>query len=120
MIDLMQNGLPDHVVAIHGSGRLTREDYAAVFVPAVERVLETHKKVSVLIVFDDDVDFSAGIVLEDTYFGTRHLFAWGRMAMVSDSDFLRRATGFVFPLLPFKARLFGSAELDAAKAWVAE
>ena len=119
MITLIEEGLPDNVVGVHISGTLTREDYGSVFVPAVERVLDGQKKVSVLTVFDDDVDLSAGAVLEDTYFGTRHLFAWGRMAMVSNSDFMRRATRLMFPLLPFKARLFPSEELEAAKAWVA-
>ena len=109
MINLIEEGLPDDVVGVHVSGTLTR----------VERVLETQKKVSVLTVFEDDVDLSAGSVLEDTYFGTRHLFAWGRMAMVSDSDFMRRAAGIMFPLLPFKARLFPTEELDAAITWVA-
>lgn len=118
MINLIEEGLPDDVVGVHVSGMLTREDYISVFVPAVERVLETQKKVSVLTVFEDDVDLSAGSVLEDTYFGTRHLFAWGRMAMVSDSDVMRRAAGLMFPLLPFKARLFPMEDLDAAITWV--
>ncbi|MEM8587441.1 MAG: STAS/SEC14 domain-containing protein [Pseudomonadota bacterium] len=118
MITLIEEGLPDDVVGVHVSGTLTREDYATVFVPAVERVLEAKKKVSVLTVFEDDVVLSAGSVLEDTYFGTRHLFAWGRMAMVSDSDFMYRATALMFPLLPFKARLFPTEQLDAAIAWV--
>lgn len=118
MIKLIEQGLPDNVVGVHISGTLTREDYASVFVPAVERVLESQKKVSVLTVFEDDVDLSAGAVLEDTYFGTRHLFGWGRMAMVSDSDVMHKATSLMFPLLPFKARLFPSEELDAAITWV--
>ena len=118
MITLIRDGLPDNVVGVHISGTLTREDYTSVFVPAVERVLDKQKKVSVLTVLEDDVDLSTGSVLEDTYFGTRHLFAWGRMAMVSDSDVMHRAAGLMFPLLPFKARLFTTEELDAAIAWV--
>ena len=44
MIDLLK-GFPDNTVAAACRGQVTRRDYDAVLVPAVEKALKTHEKV---------------------------------------------------------------------------
>jgi len=51
--------------------------------------------------------------------GLRHREAWVRSAIVTDIGWMARATRMFAWMIPGEARVFGVAELDRAKAWVA-
>ena len=44
MIELLK-GFPDNVVAVSGKGRIAKNDYDTVLVPAVDKALKAHEKV---------------------------------------------------------------------------
>ena len=52
--------------------------------------------------------------------GIRHHGAWIRSAIVTDIDWLARAARLFAWMIPGEARVFGVAELEQAKAWIAE
>jgi hypothetical protein len=60
MITLM-NDLPDHVIGLTASSKVTGEDYEKILIPEVEAKLKNHKKISLLYCLGKDFDsFSAG------------------------------------------------------------
>ncbi len=118
MITRIEN-LPDHVVGIIGSGKITDHDYKTVFIPALEEALKKHPKVNVLYVLGRDYDgFTAGAMWDDTVEGILHLRSWGRVAVVCDSSLMKglaKTLGFV---LPMSVRTYSPEEIDVASDWV--
>lgn len=120
MIELM-TGFPANVVALACHGQVTRRDYEADLVPAVEATLKTPGKVRLY--YETAADFTgieAGAVLEDVKVGLDHLGRWERIALVSDVEWIRiaaRTFGFLFP---GRLRVFGQGEAPEARAWICE
>ncbi|MDD3119530.1 MAG: STAS/SEC14 domain-containing protein [Victivallales bacterium] len=118
MITLIPD-LPDHVVGIVGSGKITDQDYRTVFIPALEAALSQHDRVNILYVLDRDyAGFTAGAMWDDTWEGLMHLRSWGRVAVVCDSAVIKdlsRAMGF---LLRMPVQTYKPEELDTAKEWI--
>ncbi|MEA4862967.1 MAG: STAS/SEC14 domain-containing protein [Victivallaceae bacterium] len=119
MIKLVEN-LPDHVVGIVGSGKITGQDYKTVFIPALEAAMKKYPKVNVLYVLADDyAGFTPGAMWDDTREGMLHIHAWGRVAMVCEGTLLKnlvKALGFVMPL---SVRTYAPSDIEAAREWVA-
>ncbi len=118
MITLIEN-LPDHVVGIVGSKKITDHDYKTVFIPALEKAMKAHRKVNVLYVLADDyTGFTPAAMWDDTVEGLFHLRSWDRVAVVCQSSLMRslsKAVGFVLPL---SVRTYHPEEIEAAKTWV--
>lgn len=114
-------GLPDGVVGIEAKGEVTGQDYDEVLIPAVERALEGRDKVRLLYVLGEEFDgYSAAAIWDDTKVGMSHLFAWERVAVVTDHAAYRHLVkGFGF-MIPAKVRVFALDELEQAKAWASE
>ena len=120
MIELI-DGLPDGVVGLSATGEVSGEDYERVLIPAVEQALADREKIRALYLLGPQFEgYSATAMWDDTKVGMAHLFAWERIALVTDHDGYRRLVrGFGF-LIPAEVRVFAVAELEAAKAWVGE
>lgn len=120
MIELL-TGLPDDVVGLEAKGEVTGEDYDQVLIPAVEEAHRSHDKIRLFYVLGDEFDgYSAAALWDDAKVGMSHYFSWDRMALVTDHDAYRRLVkGFGF-MLPAKVRVFDLAQLEEAKAWIAE
>lgn len=118
MVTLME-GLPDEVVGLEATGRITGEDYERVVVPAVEERLRRHKKIRLLYHLGAGFDgVDARAAWEDTKIGLRHLLHFDRIAVASDDEWIRgavRAFGFV---MPCEVRVFDDAHLDEARRWI--
>jgi hypothetical protein len=65
-----------------------------------------------------------GAWLEDAKTGleawVRHHSAWERFALVTDVEWIAKATAMFSWLAPGEVRTFGKNELARAKAWVAD
>lgn len=118
MLELIA-GLPDNVIGVRASGEVTAEDYQAVLVPAVEDVLSRHKRLRLLYLLGREMaGFSSAAAWEDTKTGMRHFTAFERIAVVSDTPWIRhmvQAMGFV---IPGEVRIFAEHDLDDAQSWV--
>ena len=112
-------GLPAGTLGFRASGQVTAADYERVLVPDVEAAFALNRKLRLLYLVDEDfTGFDPGAMWDDAKLGMRHLSGWDRVALVTDVPWLRMtatAMGFV---IPAEFRLFGLAELAAAKAWV--
>ena len=72
---------------------------------------------------EDLDDLEDGALWEDTKLGfdlaIKHHSDWKRTAIVTDIDWMARASKLFLALFPGEARLFREADLERAKAWVA-
>jgi len=120
MITLM-NDLPDHVIGLTASAKITGEDYEKVLIPAVEAKLKTYKKISILYCLGKDFErFTAGAMWDDTKLGMMHLLSWDKAAVVTDVGWIRNATRLFSALMPCHVKIFAEKDLDEAKKWVSE
>lgn len=115
-------GVPEGVIGLRSSGKLTREDYTEVLEPALKAAIEAGG-IRLLFVLDEFDGAEPGAWLEDAKTGlsawVKHHSAWQRFALVSGIEWIAKATQ-MFSWLAFgEVWIFGSGDLDEAKAWVA-
>ncbi|MCJ7421258.1 STAS/SEC14 domain-containing protein [Sphingomicrobium astaxanthinifaciens] len=112
-------GLPRDVVAVRLVGLITAEDYRDGLEPLIEAALADRERVKLLVEIGDDfAGFSPGAAVEDLRFGLRHARHVARLALVTDSGWIRAAARLFVPMWDIDSRLFGLAEREAAMAWV--
>lgn len=117
MIELMSD-LPDNVIGLKASGKVTAEDYENVLIPAVEKHLESHDKIRIVYDLSEDLDgYSAAAMWDDTKVGFKHFRAWERIAIVSDQDWVENTIKVFGFLVPGDVKVFDDDDIDAAKAW---
>ncbi|MDR3661066.1 MAG: STAS/SEC14 domain-containing protein [Mycobacterium sp.] len=120
VIEALTN-FPDNITAFACHGHLTKADYETVLIPHIEDKLNRHKKLRAYTeVAPDFVGVDPGFVWEDTKFGFSHLFDWERAALVTDVEWMSRATKFLAFLMPVELRVFPTAEADKAREWIVE
>ena len=112
-------GLPAHTVGFKLSGKLHDEDYQR-FVPLVDAEIAKDGKVNVLAQFHDFHGWDAKALWDDIKFSTTHCTKIKRIALVGENTWEKWMAGVCKPFTMAKLRYFGPAELDAAKAWLAE
>ncbi len=121
----MVEPIADMPAGTHGfrlSGRLTHDEYFQILNPIQEQ-LERGDKVSFLIETAPDfhgLEMSA--MWEDVKraptLGVKHRDQWERLAVVTDTDWMRHAMTAFGWLMPGELRVFQPGELEQAKAWV--
>lgn len=121
MIELLDDydGPKGNIVAMRISGRVTRADYQSVFMPVAEAAMQRHEKIRVLVDMADDVEMTPGLMMQDAIFGTRHLLAWEKVAIVTDSGVIAQVAPLFLSLMPFHSHVFSSAQADQARQWIA-
>ena len=122
MVDRLA-GLPPGVLGFRASGRLSRDEYRELIEP-IHEALDRGEKLNLLFVFDDDFHgLDTAALWEDVKaagsIGLGHRSAWGRMALVTDKDWIRHGVSAFGWLSPGELRIFEPDERDAAVAWVA-
>ena len=114
---------PPGVLGFRVAGEIHRDDYDKVLTPALKQALDTGDGLRTLYLIEslDKMDPSAlwADVKVGYDLGIRHHDAWVRSAIVTDIDWLARATRLFAWMIPGEVRVFPIAELEPAKAWVA-
>ncbi len=114
-------GFPENVVAITASGTVTRRDYESVLIPAVNDSLKRYGKIRLYYEFGSQFSgFDAGAAWQDFKVGVAHWRNWERVAVVTDVEWIRRATLAFGFLLPGRMKVFTLAEAGAARQWAAD
>ena len=118
MIEILQ-GYPDEVLAISGAGRITADDYRNVLVPEAEARIARHGCVRILYYLGPKYQtYSSSAVWSDILFGLSNWSKFGRIALVTDVEWIRASARLFAPFFHRALRLFGEFELDAASAWI--
>lgn len=120
MIELIP-GLPDDVVGFVAKGEVTARDYTEVLDPALRAALSRHDRIRVMYVLGPEfTGYSGGGMWEDAKVGTEHFSRWERIAVVTDTDWVRHSVHAFAWMMPARIRVFPVAEQDAAAVWVSE
>jgi hypothetical protein len=115
--------MPPGTIGFRAAGEIEREDYDEVLAPELRRALEAGGGLRTLYLIEDLDEIEPGALWADTRLGfdvgVRHHEAWVRSAIVTDIDWMARATKLFAWMIPGEARVFPRDELEQAKTWVA-
>jgi hypothetical protein len=115
--------MPAGTVGFRVAGEVERDDYTDVLVPELRRALDAGGGLRTLYLIEDLDEVEPGALWADAKLGfdlgVRHHDAWVRSAIVTDLDWMARATRLFAWMIPGEARVFETAALASAKQWVA-
>jgi SpoIIAA-like len=114
--------MPPGTVGFRVTGEVEREDYDNVLTPDLKRALESGP-LRTLYVIETLDEIEPAALWADAKLGfdvgIRHRDAWVRSAIVTDIDWMARATKLFAWMIPGEVRVVPLAELEQAKSWVA-
>jgi hypothetical protein len=117
-------GMPAGVLGFRVSGRIARDEYREGLLAPIYAALDRGEKLDLVFEFSDDFHgLDLGGLWEDMKaagsIGLGKRSSWGRMALVTDKDWIRHGVGAFGWLSPGELRIFEPGELDDAVAWAA-
>src|SRR5829696_7363613 len=115
MIELIKE-LPDNVVGIVARGRVTNEECDEVLRPAMERSLKRHGKMRLY--YEIGSRFP-GAGWGDLDVAIDHLPQWERIAVVTDTAWVRNTVNALRLMIASEIRVFTNLEANEARAWIA-
>lgn len=118
-------GMPDGVDGFRLVGEITKADYDAVLTPWVNEIADSGRDVRAVIVIGDDfTGYETGAAWEDTKLGlrmeTHHRTLWKRVALVTETGWVKRLVALFGWMVPGEVRIFGLGEVEDAKEWAAQ
>jgi len=113
--------LPVGTIGFEAVGEVEDDDWEDAVEPVLRQEFADGRKVRLLYVLGPGArDVEGDAIKADTEFRARHASSFERVAVVSDEDWMRPALRTLSFLMPGKAKGFRVAELEDAKAWLAE
>ena len=112
-------GLPQDVLAIEASGKVTHDDYRNTLIPKAEAMIARGPIKMLYVIGKDFAGFELEALWDDGAFGLRHWHDFSHIAVVTDHAWMRAMVSMFKPFFHGNIRLFGLAELPAAKDWIA-
>lgn len=114
-------GFPDNIAAYACHEHLTKADYEKVLIPDIEDRLSRHQKLRIYCEISPDyAGVEPGAMWDDWKFGFSTWFEWERGALVTDSEWMSRATRWFGLLVPGEWRAFPTAQAGKAREWILE
>lgn len=118
MIERLEN-FPDEVVAFSAKGRVTKRDYEQVLIPNFEAALHRHRKIRLYYELGPQfTGIDPGALWEDLKTGVEHFNSWDRMAIVTETEWIKHALNAFRFLLPGQLRVFPITQTAEARAWI--
>jgi SpoIIAA-like len=123
MVERMDE-MPEGVIGLRASGKLTKEDYTGVLEPALKEAMDTGEA-RVVFVLTGFEGLEAGASPEDIKTGLGVELGnrknWKRLALVTDVDWVARAMRMFAWAMPGELGVYEDLDdLERAKTWVAE
>jgi hypothetical protein len=107
------------VLVVNLSGKLSKADYQH-FVPEVERLIEQHGKLRLLVRMHDFHGWSLGALWEDIKFDLKHFRHIERLALVGDRKWEAGMAAFCKPFTTATVAYFDESRADEAFSWITE
>lgn len=117
MIEVLP-GFPDDVIGLRCAGHLTRADYEAVLIPALDAAFKRHQRLHVYCQIDSLQGINPDATWDTAKVKVGHLTHWGRVALVTDIDWISHMVSLFAFLMPWDVRFFPLAEAGEARAWI--
>jgi hypothetical protein len=111
MIELI-HGLPKNVVGITTRGRVTREDWNDVLLPAIDEALRRHEKIRLYYEIASRYPGAGWDILD---LATDKL---ERIAVVSDAAWVKWVANALYFLITSKVRIFTKEEEEESRVWI--
>jgi hypothetical protein len=111
-------GLPQDVLAIEASGKVTHDDYGNTLIPKAEAMMAKGPIKMLYVIGKDFAGFELEALWDDGAFGLRHWHDFSHIAVVTDHAWMRAMVSMFKPFFHGNVRLFGLAELPVAKDWI--
>ncbi|HVC92895.1 MAG TPA: STAS/SEC14 domain-containing protein [Pirellulales bacterium] len=108
-----------NLLVVKLNGKLSKLDYER-FIPEVEKAINEHGKIRVLVEMRDFHGWTAGALWEDVKFDLKHFAHIERLALVGERKWEAGMAVFCKPFTSAKVRYFDRHQLDEAFVWVAE
>ena len=106
------------VLEVQLTGKLAKQDYEYL-VPVVERLVQKHGKIRMLVEMHDFHGWTAGALWQDLKFDARHFNDIERIAMVGETSWQHGMAVFCKPFTGAKIRYFDRTSIEDARAWLA-
>jgi hypothetical protein len=106
------------LLEVHLTGRLTAADYE-MFLPAVERLVNQHGKIRMLVDMVGFYGWTAGALWQDIKFEIRHFADVDRLAIIGEAKWEQAMVSFCKPFTTAEVRYFDHTQVSKARAWVA-
>lgn len=120
MIEEMTS-LPEGTLGFRIAGDVTGDDYDRVLTPAIDRAIEQHDRIKLLVQIGPDFKgYSLDAAWDDARLGLRHWNGFERVAVATDIGWMRtivKAMGF---MMPCPVQLFELDEIEDARRWLGE
>jgi len=107
------------LIRVKLSGRLTHEDYQQ-FVPEMERLIEEHGKIRILMEMADFHGWEMSALWDDLKFDMKHFAHIERIAMVGETAWEKGMAVFCKPFTTAKVRYFDHTKAPEAEDWIHE
>src|SRR5712691_3409566 len=114
MISLIE-GLPDDVVGILATGKVTKNDCDRVLVPAVQKTLSRHDKIRLY--YELSSRFP-GAAWDDLQAAIEPSPQWERIAVVTDVGWVRHTVNALRFVIPGEVRVFPTNQSYQGCAWI--
>jgi hypothetical protein len=122
MIERLQD-MPEGTIGFEFGGDVTGEEYRRVLEPPLEQAVEAGEVRLLLQTASDFDGMKIGARIEDAKvnfrLGVAHRKAWKRVAIVTDSDWLRTSFRVWSHFVPVEMEIFVAADAAAARTRVA-
>lgn len=113
------SGNADKLVVAVAHGKVSRDDYETVLIPAIETALKKHKTIRLLYQLGEGfVGFTPGAVWDDARIVLGHPTAFEAIAVVTDVHWVVHAVEFFGFFMRCPVKAFRNDELAQAKEWV--
>jgi len=120
MLEIMKD-LPEAILAVRGKERVSAEDYRDTLIPEALRRIKQHGSLRLLCYLGPEFEgMTPGAIWADTKLGLTHWGDFGRMAVVTDVEWIADAVRLFAPLFHHPIRVFSNADLDAARTWIVQ
>jgi hypothetical protein len=118
MLEQIQ-GLPAEIWGVRAKGRVSKEDYDEVVVPALDRASQEGQRIRLLYELGPEFEsFSPAAAWEDLRVGAHYQRLFDRCAVVTDHDWFTNATNAISAVAPCPTRVFKLANFAQAVEWL--
>lgn len=112
-------GLPDGVIGVKLTGKVTGTDYETLLTPLMDRAIEQYDRIRLFAEVGPDFDgYSLEAAWDDTKLGLRHWRGFERIAVATDIAWVRNAVRAVGFMMPCPVRVFPLERKDDARRWL--
>ena len=117
MLDTINIATSGNCLEVSVSGKLTKEFYED-FVPAVEKLINEHGKINILMLMHDFHGWTAGALWEDTKFALKHFGGMERLAVIGETKWQKGMASFCKPFTKAEVRYFDHSQVEEARTWL--